>query len=56
MFSMPHLLSTEEVISTSHRRRMKTEEKAKVVSAVWGTYLVQFLAALAIWHDNLKKG
>ena len=23
----------------NHRRRIKTEEKAKVVAAVWGTYL-----------------
>ena len=34
-----------------------TEEKAKVVTAVWGTELIQFLAALAIFHlDDLKKG
>ena len=35
---------------------MKTEEKAKVVAAVWGTEMIQFLAALAIFHqDDLKK-
>ena len=33
-----------------HRRRIKTEEKAKVVAAVWGTEFVQFLATLAIFH------
>ena len=39
-----------------HRRRIKTEEKAKVVAAVWGTELIQFLAALAISRkDVLKK-
>ena len=39
-----------------HRRRMKTEEKAKVVAAVCGKELIQFLAALAIFHqDGLKK-
>ena len=39
-----------------HRRRIKTEEKAKVVAAVWGTELIQFLAALAISpQDKLKK-
>ena len=27
-----------------HRRRMKTEEKAKVVAAVWGIEFIQFLA------------
>ena len=35
-----------------HRRRIKTEEKAKVVDAVWGTELIQFLAALAILHKD----
>ena len=35
---------------------MYTEEKAKVVAAVWGTELIKFLAAPAIlWHqDDLK--
>ena len=31
-----------------HRRRIKIEKKTKVVADVWGTELVQFLAALAI--------
>ena len=31
-----------------HRRRIKTEEKAKVVMAAWGAALIQFLAVLAI--------
>ena len=40
----------------SHSRRIYTEDKAKVVAAVWGTYFIQFLAALAIFHqDYLKK-
>ena len=39
-----------------HRRRIKTEEKAKVVAGVWGTKFIKFLAALAIFHqDDLKK-
>ena len=29
-------------------RRIKTEEKSKVVAAVWGTEVIQILAALAI--------
>ena len=33
-----------------HRRRIKTEEKAKVVAAVWGHELIQFLAAIDIFH------
>ena len=36
-----------------HRRRIKTEEKAKVVAAVWGTGFIQFLAALAIMHYRM---
>ena len=40
----------------NHRRRIKTEEKAKVVAAVWGTELIQLLGTLAILHtDDLKK-
>ena len=39
-----------------HRRRIYTEEKAKVVAASWATELLQFLAALAILHpDKLKN-
>ena len=37
-------------------RRIYTEEKAKVVSTVWGTELIHSLAALAILHeDDMKK-
>ena len=36
--------------SLKHRRRKYTEEKAKVVAAVWGTEIIQFLALLAILH------
>ena len=43
----PHLLQL-----VYHRRRMKTEEKAKVVAAVWGTEFMEFLATLAIFHQN----
>ena len=31
-----------------HRRRIKTEEKAKVVASVWGEEFIQFPAALAV--------
>ena len=31
-----------------HRRRIKTEEKAKVVASVWGQEFIKFLAALAV--------
>ena len=45
------------VIQCKHRRRIKTEEKVKVVAAVWGTELIKFLAVLTILHqDDLKKG
>ena len=41
-------MSTWVLESFFHRRRIKTEEKSKVVAAVWGTELIQFLASLAI--------
>ena len=34
----------------THRRRINTEEKAKVVAAVWGTEIIKSFAALAILH------
>ena len=38
-----------------HRKRIKTEEKAKVVAAVWGEECIQFLAALAILPRTISK-
>ena len=56
MSSAKKLIRTLPVVSDKHRRRIKTEEKAKVVTAVRGTELIQFLAALAISHqDDSKK-
>ena len=41
----------------THRRKMCTEKKAKVVAAVLGTEFINFLATLAILHqDDLKNG
>ena len=31
---------------------INAEEKAKVVAAVWGTEIIQFLAVLATWHQD----
>ena len=43
-------------LSANHRRRIYTENKAKVVAAVWGTEFIEFLATLAILHqDDMKK-
>ena len=39
----------------SHRRRIYTEEKAKVVAAVWGTEFIDFLAALALLTQDYLK-
>ena len=40
----------------AQKKMINKEEKAKVVAAAWGTELTQFLAALAILHqDDLKK-
>ena len=39
-----------------HRRRKHTEKQAKVVAAVWGTVFIQFLAVIAVLHeDDLKN-
>ena len=35
-----------------HVRRIKTEEKSKVVAAAWEPELIQFLAALEIFHQD----
>ena len=35
-----------------HRRRIKTEQKAKVVAAVRGTEFIQSLATLDIFHQD----
>ena len=38
------------------KKRIHTEEKAKVVAADWGIELIEFLAALAIlYQDDLKN-
>ena len=41
---------TTYVQHNAHRRRKRTEEKAKVVAVVWWTEIMQFLAALALLH------
>ena len=38
----------ENTGSVAHRRRIKTEEKAKVVAADWGKGFIQFPTALAV--------
>ena len=44
-------------VSTTHRWRIKTDEKAKVVAAIWGTELIQLVVAPASLHqDDSKKG
>ena len=46
MYSIQLYCSHRDTIE--HRRKIYTEEKSKVVAAVWGTELIQFLAALQI--------
>ena len=39
-----------------HRRRIKTEEKANVVAAVWGTEFIKFFATPAVLlKDDFKE-
>ena len=49
--------TTDDFQVSTHIRRIKTEEKAKVVAVISRTELIQFIAVLAIFHqDDLKKG
>ena len=52
-----HHACNEFTALKTHRRKINTEEKAKVVAAVWETELIQFfVAALAILQqDDFKK-
>ena len=45
------------MVVSVHRRRINSEEKAKVVVALWEAECIQFLAAPAILHYRmiLKK-
>ena len=43
-----------EVLGLLHRRRIKTEEKAKVVAAVCGEEFIKFLAALAVLNYRMN--
>ena len=52
----PFLSSTYLFFNVDHRRRSHAEEKAKVVTAVWGITFIQFLAVLVILnHVDLKN-
>ena len=47
------MVSFDEAVQ---RRRINTEEKAKVVAAVWRDIIIKFLAVLAVLHlDDLKN-
>ena len=50
--SIPCCTTTTATLAVTerHRRRIKTEEKAKVVASVCGKEFIQFLAALAVLH------
>ena len=41
------------ILYIHHRRRIYTEEKAKVVTAAWGTELLQFLATLELFCTRM---
>ena len=43
------------MLYSRHRRRIYTEEMAKVVAAVWGVELIRFLTALAILQQDYMK-
>ena len=43
------------MFTSGHSRRINTEEKAKVVVAVWRAEFIQILAALAILHWTIGR-
>ena len=52
-----YFLSPLYLHSILHRRRIKTEDKAKVVASVWGAEFIKFLATPAFLHwDSLTNG
>ena len=42
-------------IDDEHKRRIKTEEKAKVVASAWEEECIQFLASLAVLPMTILK-
>ena len=43
-------------LGRGHKRRIKTEEKAKVIAAAWGAEAINFFASLDILHhDDFKN-
>ena len=38
------------LVGVGHKRRIKTEEKAKVEAFVWGKEFIKFFAALAVLY------
>ena len=49
------IINRLDILSLTHRRRSYTEEKAKVVAVSCGTEMLQFLAALAILHQDVNE-
>ena len=45
---MIYLFGKGTMFQSYQRRRMKTEEKAKVVASVWGEEMIKFFTALAV--------
>ena len=43
------------MISFYHRRRIKTEEKVKVVASVWGEEFTQVLTAVAVLPRTIEE-
>ena len=62
LFKLNQLFFYSNLITTlfpfvrfSHRRRMETEAKAKVVASGWGAEFIQFLAVLAVLPRSIWK-
>ena len=53
--NFPSYLNNFAFDTSIRKRRIYTEEKAKVVAAAWGTEMIQFHATLAVLHQEAFK-
>ena len=56
LLTMPEEEPPKVYTRITHKRKIYTEDKAKVVASVWGTEFIHFLAVLAVLHqDDMNK-
>ena len=52
---LPYTHFVPDSKGSAHRRRIKTEEKAKIVASVWWEECMQFVAAQAVLPETIFK-